>query len=372
MNNPQDSNEAYGYQEPGQEYGQDQYEETYPEEGAEEGHDPSQLPVRDNRSFMQKFGNVVIFGGVGIFVLVMGYINFGSVLFPKKSDIPNVSSLAESTALTTQPAATPEASAALTPNTSNPAAPAGSTAVTPDAANPSPAANAAMGVSPAAPVTGATNSAPSAPVPTTIPAAPVATASNDPWAQPAPAPQPQQPQVVSPNGSAAMAVTTPAQPANSVPAPSATAQVPAPSSDGQKLADLEKKLNDLQTADQEKDSTIADLQNRLAAAQAASANTAATAPSPDQTAATPAAKPVRQAKHKHTAGTTVASAHSAKPSWELRAVSDGVAWLGRPGDVALTSVQVGDKLAGIGRVTAIRQQGDAWIVVGTQGKIGQN
>ncbi|HEU4839473.1 MAG TPA: hypothetical protein VFS88_08705 [Micavibrio sp.] len=57
--------------------------------------------------------------------------------------------------------------------------------------------------------------------------------------------------------------------------------------------------------------------------------------------------------------------------WELRAAQPGRAWVSRPGERDMQSVEVGQSLTGIGRVTAILYQNRRWTVQGTSGQINQ-
>lgn len=57
--------------------------------------------------------------------------------------------------------------------------------------------------------------------------------------------------------------------------------------------------------------------------------------------------------------------------WELRAAQPGRAWVSRPGERDMQSVEVGQSLTGIGRVTAILYQNGRWTVQGTSGQINQ-
>lgn len=353
----QNDQDQYGYQD---EHGQDHYAEGegYEAQGeyVDEGYDENQVPVREGRSFFQKNANLIIFGGVGIFALVMGYINFGSMLFPKNNTPQTAQGVADPSALLkpqTQEAA-PVAAQAPPPASNEQPMPAPETA----ANNNAPAAG-AMGVSPAAPVTGEGAIAPNA-------AAPVD--SNDPWAQAAAGAPPKPPEKIS----------EPPQ----MPAPVAeTPTAPPASADAQKLTELQQKLTDLQqkldqseTARQEQESTIADLQNRLAEAQAKAAKPVAEA-APAKPAAAPA-KPKKAAKaekpkSQDTAATEPAEVQKPASPWELRSASEGVAWVAKNGDNQLYRVAVGDELPGIGRITSVTEQGGGWVVTGTNGQIRQ-
>lgn len=57
--------------------------------------------------------------------------------------------------------------------------------------------------------------------------------------------------------------------------------------------------------------------------------------------------------------------------WELRAAQPGRAWVSRPGERDMQSVEVGQTLAGIGRVTSIGYTNGRWTIYGTQGQINQ-
>ena len=62
---------------------------------------------------------------------------------------------------------------------------------------------------------------------------------------------------------------------------------------------------------------------------------------------------------------------AAASRWELRAAQPGRAWLSKPGERDMQSVEVGQTISGIGRVTAILYQNGRWAVQGTQGQINQ-
>ncbi len=65
----------------------------------------------------------------------------------------------------------------------------------------------------------------------------------------------------------------------------------------------------------------------------------------------------------------VSTASASGAGWELRAAQPGRAWVSRPGHREMQGVEVGQTLAGVGRVTAITYQNGRWAVVGTQGQI---
>lgn len=116
----------------------------------------------------------------------------------------------------------------------------------------------------------------------------------------------------------------------------------------------------------------------------------ASAPSParSSTAAAPATKaekPKAQTQAPPKTATPVKKAAPAVPparqqaaataqqagNWELRAAQPGRAWVSRSGSRDMQSVEVGQTLPGIGRITAISYQAGRWIVAGTQGQIRQ-
>ena len=85
-------------------------------------------------------------------------------------------------------------------------------------------------------------------------------------------------------------------------------------------------------------------------------------------ASVPRLKAVHKTSRQHVKRAPVED--QAESNWILRAASPGQAWVATSATThELKQVQVGDKLSGIGRVTAIQKQGDAWIVRGTKGSI---
>ena len=57
--------------------------------------------------------------------------------------------------------------------------------------------------------------------------------------------------------------------------------------------------------------------------------------------------------------------------WELRSAQPGKAWVSKQGQDDVREVNVGERLSGIGRVTAITQTGGRWQISGTSGSIKQ-
>lgn len=68
---------------------------------------------------------------------------------------------------------------------------------------------------------------------------------------------------------------------------------------------------------------------------------------------------------------TASAPAKASGRWELRAAQPGRAWVSRPGERDMKSVEVGAALPGIGQVTAITYSNGRWAVIGTQGRIDQ-
>jgi hypothetical protein len=95
--------------------------------------------------------------------------------------------------------------------------------------------------------------------------------------------------------------------------------------------------------------------------------------------AEPAEEPVEEAEPPKPAPKKVqkprpapkAATASTNTRWELRAAQPGRAWVSRPGERDMQSVEVGQALGGIGQVTAILYQNGRWTVQGTQGQINQ-
>ncbi|HEU0117589.1 MAG TPA: hypothetical protein VFR09_03050 [Alphaproteobacteria bacterium] len=98
----------------------------------------------------------------------------------------------------------------------------------------------------------------------------------------------------------------------------------------------------------------------------------------DATPEKPVAKPVSHVSHKtsHKVASRKSSAHTVKVAaapashWVLRAASPNEAWVSNGNSSSdFRHVQVGDTLAGLGRIRAIRQVGDDWVVDGSQGSL---
>lgn len=356
MNNPNDT-ENYNYQE--EEYAQDAYSQGYEGEAAAEGYNESHLPTTEERSFFQKYGFTAILIGAGLFAAWMGYNTFAPMFAAPKSQ--NAGAPAANADALLNPSA-PAETGETQPPQSGEAAPVIPAPATTEAAPP---AIAAMGVSPAAPVT-STNGVASAPV--SPPSDP-----NDPWAQaatsavaPAPAtPAEPVPPVTTP---APVPAPAPTQQAGAAPTPVTVPATPpsaaAADAMSEHLAELEKKLASMEAKAQQQDTVIADLQNQLAEAQLK-----ASTPKTESDNHEPAPKPKPKAERQPAKPKPVETVKKPASAWELRSASDGVAWVSRPADNQLFRIAVGDQVPGLGRITAIRQQGEAWVVVGTEGQI---
>jgi hypothetical protein len=349
----QNNDDNYGYQNETEDYGQDYYDEgqeTHDGEAEyEEQYDDSQLPVQEGRSFFQKYANIIIFGGVGIFALVMGYVNFGHVLFPPDNATNQIA--AAPSDLLTPPVVSEETVIPAAPATAM--SDAGAADGLP-AVMPTPEMN-PMGVSPTASVTAQTPDGGIA----LSPVAPTAD-PNDPWAEVATAP------VTAATPESAPVAAAPAEmvaePAPATPVIATAPQVTeVPEAEAAKLAEVQKKFEEAEVARQEQEAVIAELQNQLAEANAK----AAAKPVDNEPSIEPAPKPKPKAKP------AAAPKPKAAPAWELRSAADGTAWLSKRGDNQLFRVEIGDEVPGLGRVTAVREVNGRWYVVGTQGQISQ-
>lgn len=127
---------------------------------------------------------------------------------------------------------------------------------------------------------------------------------------------------------------------------------------------------------------IAELKRRPATAPASTSKAAKPAveereePAVDEIMEEPAPKkaaPKKVAKAKPAPTQKAASASTVSSSgrWELRAAQPGRAWVSKPGERDMQSVEVGQTISAIGRVTAILYQNGRWTVQGTQGQINQ-
>ncbi len=119
--------------------------------------------------------------------------------------------------------------------------------------------------------------------------------------------------------------------------------------------------------------SIAALESRLDKTQSAgtisSTQTKAATAKTTSSSATSAAKPlIEQSAPK---ATRSAAATAPSPKWELRAAQPGRAWISKSGSSEMQTVDVGNDVPGIGRVTSISYTNGIWIIQGTQGKITQ-
>lgn len=65
------------------------------------------------------------------------------------------------------------------------------------------------------------------------------------------------------------------------------------------------------------------------------------------------------------------TAYQVPVTWELRAAQPGRAWVSKSGERDMQTVEVGQTLAGIGKINAITYQNGRWVVQGSQGQIRQ-
>lgn len=116
------------------------------------------------------------------------------------------------------------------------------------------------------------------------------------------------------------------------------------------------------------------LQSELSSVRTASPTPAATAssdPAPARPVAT-RSTPAPRSTATETPRSRPAAAAPAPVRWVLRAAQSNEAWVSRSAEGQLRSVSVGESLEGIGRITAIRQNGNGgWEVIGTQGSLRQ-
>lgn len=179
----------------------------------------------------------------------------------------------------------------------------------------------------------------------------------------------------------APAAEPPLQPAQEAPK-AATTNEPAPSNDGSRVAALNAQIDALQKE-------LATTQQQLARATSRledmhSEKTRRQAPTlsvggedlskvEEKSALLSSAKKRKsstesQATAARKASTLKRKANTQASTWVLRAASPDEAWVAKGEDSrAIHPVRVGDTLQGVGRVTAIRQDGAEWIVEGTHG-----
>jgi hypothetical protein len=81
---------------------------------------------------------------------------------------------------------------------------------------------------------------------------------------------------------------------------------------------------------------------------------------------------VKRSTHKaaHAKASQVKSQPVSSPKWFLRAATPNEAWVATGSETRdLRPVHVGDELSGVGKVTAIQQVGDGWVIKGSAGVI---
>jgi len=184
------------------------------------------------------------------------------------------------------------------------------------------------------------------------------------------------------------ALPTPAIPDNSAALQEKQAQIDSLQTQIGTLESTVKTLNEKTTEDQ---ATIAALEKKLAEKAAApapviKADVRAADPVP-----TPAPKPepkILGASEPEDAApatspkpepVTTAKAEVAKPAaavkvsseWVLKGAQPGRAMVAKPGESEIKTVEVGDSLSGIGKITAIVYENGRWSVRGTKGRINQ-
>lgn len=232
-----------------------------------------------------------------------------------------------------------------------------------------PAASSAPALATSLPPVPAAPSAPAA-----LPTAPDALAPVPAVPAPAPAAIP----TPAPAAAPAPAVVAPLPVTSAVPAPAASGGVdPRVETLTVRVESLQKALDQANTqlaASKEMQLRLNKLEQQLASgAQASSAPSAAAAPSlsePESLAAPVVRKEPVKRKAVVAATPKAPAAPKAVRQWTLRAASPGLAWIAPSASSQdLRQVEVGDTLPGVGRVTAIEMQGDAWTVRGTKGII---
>lgn len=85
----------------------------------------------------------------------------------------------------------------------------------------------------------------------------------------------------------------------------------------------------------------------------------------------PKPAPVKKAAKPKAASKTAAPSSASPGRWELRAAQPGRAWVSKAGERDMQSVEIGQSLPGIGRVTGIVYQNGRWTVQGTAGQLNQ-
>ena len=155
----------------------------------------------------------------------------------------------------------------------------------------------------------------------------------------------------------------------------------------QRMDQIESELGSVKTAAKPADTSgleqtieslkaeIAELKNRPAPAAEApkSRKPVPLEETEEEVAEAPKPAPVKKSSKPKTATTskTAAPAAASSARWELRAAQPGRAWVSKPGERDMQSVEIGQSLPGIGRVTGIVYQSGRWTVQGTSGQINQ-
>ncbi|MCK6419091.1 MAG: hypothetical protein L6Q57_09195 [Alphaproteobacteria bacterium] len=113
---------------------------------------------------------------------------------------------------------------------------------------------------------------------------------------------------------------------------------------------------------------LADMEAQLQAAQTAAASTAPAAEKPAPVAKK-STKKRSSKKASSGAPPKVVSSTRTSSSWQLRSAQPGKALVAEARTGDLRSVEVGDSLPGIGKITAITQDGGVWRIQGTRGAL---
>lgn len=78
---------------------------------------------------------------------------------------------------------------------------------------------------------------------------------------------------------------------------------------------------------------------------------------------------VRKSHKKHSVKSQAPKAQTKPVQWVLKAATPEAAWIMDPSKGGLKKVSVGEDVAGIGKVQAINQFGNSWVVLGSKGSI---
>lgn len=128
------------------------------------------------------------------------------------------------------------------------------------------------------------------------------------------------------------------------------------------IASLKNKSADLEALQV----TVGEMQQKLASMETTQARNSEMAPAPVK-------KKVKKAprrKKARSSATKKSSSVSTSPRWILKGAKPGTAWISSPGSNEIRTVNVGQSLPGLGRVTAVvKDSNDHWVVNATNGRI---